>query len=658
MYFLHFDKNQMTNLQDSLFKEFLITSRTGAYCSTTLVGCNIRKYHGLLVAPVPQLGDDNYVFLSSLDETVIQHGAEFNLGIHKYAGDNYSPKGHKYITQFYWEKVPTWIYRIGGVYLKKEISYGVFDSRLYIRYTLLEANSPTTLRLKPFLAFRSVRQWTHANGAANQNFQNIENGIKMCLYEGYPELFMQLNTAEATFNYSPNWYMNLEYPKERERGYDSCEDLLVPGYFEMPIRKGESIVFSASVNAPVETRNLSDMIDAEIAPRLPLNSFYHCLIHAAHQFKYQENNENYVLAGYHWFKCRARDSFVALPGLTLSIGEIEEFERYMETACKAIEDFLAGRPISVKIYEMDKPDVLLWAIYCIQQYAKYTSEKQCYEKYGALLLKIVNFIIEGKHPSLFLHDNGLLYSNGRDTSISWMNSMLNGKPIVPRSGYLVEFNALWYNALRFSIQLANSCGNKQDKTLTPFFERLSEKVAVNFRKTFLNDSGYLLDYVDGQIMDWSVRPNQLLAIALDYSPLEKSDRKSVLDMCTKELVTPKGIRSLSPKSVGYDPLYVGPQYNRDQAYYQGTAWPWLTGFYLSAYLKVYKMSGVNYIERQLIGFEEELYYHCIGTIPELFDGNPRFSGRGAISYAMNVAGILTALRMIEKLTHQDEDEQA
>lgn len=656
MYYLQFDKNQMTNLQDSLFKEFLITSRTGAYCSTTLVGCNIRKYHGLLVAPVPQLSDENYVFLSSLDETVIQHGAEFNLGLHKYSGENYSPKGHKYITQFYWEKVPTWIYRIGGVILKKEISYGVFDSRLYIRYTLLEAHSQTTLRLKPFLAFRSVRQWTHANGTANQSFQPIENGIKMCMYEGYPELFMQLNTPEAQFQYAPNWYMNLEYPKERERGYESSEDLLVPGYFEMEIKKGESIVFSASVQSPADPSKLSEMIDAEIAPRLPLNSFYHCLIHAAHQFKYQENNENYVLAGYHWFKCRARDTFVALPGLTLSIGETEEFERYMETARKAIDDFIAGRPISVKVYEMEKPDVLLWAIYSIQQYAKYVSEKKCYQKYGDLLVKIMHFLLDGKHPSLFLHNNGLLYSDGHDVAISWMNSLVNGKPIVPRSGYLVEFNALWYNALRFVSQLIDKCGKAADKSLKSQLDSVAEKVAVNFRQVFLNDSGYLLDYVDGQKMDWSVRPNQLFAIALDFSPLDKKERKSVLDMCTKELVTPKGIRSLSPKSVGYNPLYVGPQYNRDLAYYQGTAWPWLTGFYLSAYLKVYKMSGINYMERQLIGFEEELYYHCIGTIPELFDGNPRFSGRGAISYAMNVAGILTALRMIEKITQADDEE--
>lgn len=654
MPYLKFDKIQMTNLQNSLYKEFLITSRSGAYCSTTLVGCNIRKYHGLLVVPIPEMDDNNHVILSSLDETVIQHGAEFNLGLHKYQGEHYSPKGHKYITTFNWEKVPTWTYRIGGVKLKKEISYGVHDSRLYVRYTLLEAHSATTLRLSPFLAFRSVRDWTHANDVANKGYDEIENGIRMRLYDNYPYLNMQLNTDKAKFVYNSNWYLGLEYPKERERGYDSLEDLLVPGYFEMPIEKGESIIFSASVSAPEETSKFEDMMNAEIAPRLPLDSFYHCLVHAAHQFKYQKNNENYLLAGYHWFKCRARDFFVSLPGVTLAIGEIEEFENYMKTAERAILDLIQNRPISVDIYEMHQPDVLLWATYCLEQYAQYTSRKHFFEKYGELYRCIINYIRHDNHPNLHLHENGLLYSYGKEQPITWMNSTVDGNPIVPRSGYIVEFNALWYNALCFLSQVLKEEGTPEDKKNAVLCEAEAQKCKQSFKEVFLNEHGYLLDYVDGNMMDWSVRPNQLFAIALDYSPLDMKERKNVLDICTRELVTPKGIRSLSPKSGGYTPMYVGEQRKRDLAYHQGTAWPWLTGFYLSAYLKVYKMSGINYIERQLIGYEEELFYHCIGTIPELFDGNPGFSGRGAISLAMNVAGILSSLRLLEKYRIAEE----
>ena len=650
MCYLRFDKTQMTNLQDSLFKELLITNRSGAYCSTTLVGCNIRKYHGLLVVPVPEIDDENHVLLSSLDETVIQHGAEFNLGLHKYQGENYSPKGHKYIVSFEWEKVPTWVYRIGGVLLKKEIAYDTTTFRLYIRYTLLDAHSATTLRLKPFLAFRSVRQWTHENGAANTGFEAVENGIRMCLYQGYPDLYMQLN-HKAEWHHQPDWYRGLDYPKERERGYDSSEDLMVPGYFEMPIKKGESIIFTASL-ASVAPSQMGKLMDAEIAALDSRDSFYHCLVNAAHQFKVQKDGENYLLAGYPWFKCRARDMFIAMPGITLSIGEVEMYEKYMETAAKAIRSYINKEPLSVAIYEMEQPDTLLWAIWCIQQYGKYVSRQKCNELYGDLLREMIKFIRDGKHSNLFLHDNGLLYSNGRDRAVTWMNAQSNGRPITPRSGYIVEFNALWYNALKFYEQILSENGGEENKALAAQFAAEAEKTARSFKEVFLNEYGYLLDYVDGQMMDWSVRPNQLFAIALDFSPLDMKERKSVLDICTKELVTPKGIRSLSPKSGGYNPMYIGRQEQRDFAYHQGTAWPWLTGFYLEAYLRVYRMSGVNYIERQLIGFEEELFYHCVGTIPELFDGNPRFSGRGAISFAMNVSGILRAIRLLEKYNNE------
>lgn len=651
MCYLRFDKTEMTNLQDSLYKEMLLTNDLGAYCCTTLVGCNIRKYHGLLVTPVPNLDDENHVLLASLDETVIQHGAEFNLGIHKYQGENFSPKGHKYIIGFEWDKIPTTYYRIGGVILKKEIAFHNKAQRLFIRYTLEEAHSPTTLRLRPYLAFHSVRQWTHENGVADKSYEEIANGIKMNLYAGYPDLYMQVN-KKNTFVYEPNWYKGLDYPKERERGYDSSEDLLVPGYFEMPIKKGETIIFSASIEAGVPAQ-LPQQMEDEISKAPKYDSFYHCLVNAAHQFDIEKEGMHYILAGYPWFKCRARDTFISLPGLTLSIGEEERFDQYMATAEKAINQYIHKQPIDVQIYEMEQPDTLLWAIWCLQQYAKDTSRQKCYERYGQLIGDIIAFIRDGQHANLVVHENHLLYSNGRNTPITWMNSTANGRPIIPRSGYIVEFNALWYNALRFYALLLTETGSEENRQKAQEYEREAEDVSQSFKKIFLNEYGYLLDYVDGPMMDWSVRPNQIFAIALDFSPLDLKERKKVLDICTKELVTPKGIRSLSPKSGGYTPMYVGPQSQRDQAYHQGTAWPWLTGFYLEAYLRIYKMSGLGYIERQLIGFEEELFYHCIGTIPELFDGNPPFSGRGAISFAMNVSGILRAIRLYERNKIED-----
>lgn len=643
MSYLRFDKTLMTNLQESLPKEILRTNRSGAYSSSSVVDCNTRKYHGLLVVPVPEIDDDNHVLLSSLDETVVQHGAEFNLGLHKYAGETYSPNGHKYIREFVWDKIPTTIFRVGGVILKKEKVFQHFENRILIRYTLLEAHSLTTLRLRPFLAFRSVNSCTHENGMVNKQYDLVDNGIKTCMYDGYPELYMQLSKKNE-YIYEPNWYKGIEYTKERELGYEFSEDLYVPGYFEFNIKKGESVVFSAGVkNLP--TRNMKKLFDEEYEVHVARDSFQACLVNAAHQFHNESGGENYILAGYPWFKCRARDTFIALPGLTLATNESDYFEKVMCTAEKAINDLIEGRPISVKMYEMDQPDVLLWAIWAIQQYSIFKSFDETVVKFGALVDRIVDYIKQGKHSNLFLHENGLLYANGRDKAITWMNSEIMGKPVVPRSGYIVEFNALWYNALVFNAHLLSKAGH-EDQAIE--YTKLAEVTASSFKDVFLNQHGYLLDYVDDGYISWSVRPNMLIATSLEYSPLTIQERKKVFDICTKELRTPKGIRSLSPKSGGYNPIYEGGQIERDAAYHQGTVWPWLSGFYLETCLKIYKQSGLSFVDRHFVGLEEEMNYHCIGTLPELFDGNPPFHGRGALSFAMNVAEVLRVNKLLSK----------
>lgn len=644
MGYLRFEKALMTNLEESLSRELLRTNRSGAYSCSTIVDCNTRKYHGLLVVPVPELDDDNHVLLSSLDATVIQHGAEFNLGLHKYNGDNYNPKGHKYIREFDCDKVPTTLYRVGGVLLKKEVVFQHYEDRILIRYTLVDAHSDTKLRFKPFLAFRSVRQFTHENSVASRDYSNVENGISTCMYAGYPDLYMQFS-KDNKFVFQPDWYHNVEYPKEQERGYASNEDLYVPGYFEMDIKKGESIVFAASTSAS-NTSELKDLFDKEVNERSPRDNFFHCLVNAAHQFHNRASNDDrYILAGYPWFKCRARDTFIALPGLTLSIEEQDYFELVMKTAERGLREFMEGKPLSVKIYEMDQTDVLLWAVWAIQQYDKHVGSEKCFQMYGALLKDIVYYIIDGKHPNLILKENGLLYSDGHDKAITWMNSTANGKPVVPRTGYIVEFNALWYNALCFCASIATTGG---DLEAASRLEKMADLCMHSFVDTFLNEYGYLFDYVDGSNVDWSVRPNMIFAVALEYSPLNRAQKKSVLDMCTRELLTPKGLRSLSPKSGGYNPMYVGPQTQRDYAYHQGTAWPWLGGFYMEACLRLYKRTRLSFIERQMVGYEDEMVRHCIGTIPELFDGNPPFNGRGAISFAINVAEILRTLEFLEK----------
>lgn len=641
MSYLRFDRTLMINLEESLPREVLRCNKSGAYHCTTIVDCNTRKYHGLLVVPIPELGPENHVLLSSLDETVVQHGAEFNLGLHEYHGKNFSPNGHKYIRDFDCEKIPSTTYRVGGVILKKEKIFVHHEHRILIRYTLVQAHSKTTLKFKPFLAFRKVTTCTHENNEVNKSYEEVENGISLSLYPGYPRMSMQFS-KQPRFEYAPDWYRNFEYRKERERGYDYSEDLYVPGTFEVPLEKGESIVFSAGLS-DTDTHSLCALFEEEVVNRTPRNSFKHCLINSAHQFYNKQGDRSFLIAGYPWYNSqRARDLFVSLPGLTLAIDQREDFESIMDTAVEKIKAFIESESTDIQLKDLEDADILLWVIWTIQEYAQSVSLHEAKKKYGALVSDIIQYIRSHTHHNLFLHANGLLYADGKDHPITWMNSVINGSPVIPRSGYIVEINALWYNALRF----AESMYVLDNEEIPFYLTQLISSLEYSFPNTFFNEHGYLYDYVDGDHRDLSVRPNMILAVGLEFSPLNKKQMKSVLDIVTRELLTPRGLRSLSPKSAGYNPVYAGSWNNRELNKYQGTAWPWLMGFYTEAYLKLHKRSGVSFIERQLIGFEAEMTENCIGSISEMYDGNPPFKGRGAISFAMNTAEILRVLKIL------------
>lgn len=649
MSYLKFDKNLLINLEQSLPKEMLRTNQAGAYHCTSLVGCNTRKQHGLLVIPIESMGNRPYVLLSSLDETVIQHGAPFNLGIHRYNGGVYSPNGHKYIREFDCESVPRITYRVGGVILTKEKIFISEENRILIRYTLVEAHSATKLRFKPFLAFRESNSLVMANDRINKELIPVENGLATCLYEGFPTLYMQFS-RKAEWVDEPNWYNNIEYVKDFERGVPYTEDLWVPGYFELPIKKGESVIFSAGVE-PVKPRSLNRMYEKEIAHRTPRTSFYNCLKNAAKQFYLRENGRMYILSGYPWGVVLARNTFMSLPGLTLAIDHRADYEAIMETALKALIHYFETGEKDPRIEGINEPDIALWAIWAAQQYAKNVSKEDACRLYFDRLAYLLDAVLDGKHPALKVEDvTGLVRTDGGDSRpISWMNSTLNGRPVVPRTGYLVEINALWYNALRF---VAGLMPEKVDAELAERRNRwiaAAERMAEPFTETFLNDAGYLYDYVNGQYTDLSVRPNMAVAIGLDYSPLDRRQRKCVLDVVTRELLTPKGLRTLSPRSYGYRPFYLGSPEERDMSMHNGPARPWLIGFYAEAYIRVFGMSGVGYIDRMLIGFEDEMANGCIGSLSQLYDGNPPFAGRGAISHATNVAQVLLTLRNLKKL---------
>lgn len=646
MSYLKFDKTLLTNLEESLYIEYLRTNKMGSYSATTVTGCNTRKYHGLLVTPVPELDNDNHVLLSSLDETVIQHGAEFNLGIHKYESDTFAPRGHKYIREFNCETISTNTYRVGGVILTRESFLVLNEQRVLLRYTLVDAHSETTLKLRPQLAFRNVNELTQRNNQINYAYQDVPNGVSMCLYEGYPTLYMQVS-KECAYRSCPDWNIGVEYPREQARGYAYKEDLYMPGYFEVSIKKGESVIFSAGTTE-INPKNLKALFTREVKLRHHRDSFFNCLkISATSSFIVRDKKE-YILAGYPWFNVRARDTFIALPGSTLIIGEEQEFYNIMTPAAEALKKYMETQTKDNMILEIEDPDIPLWAVWTVQQYAKYVSKEKAIEKYGKFVQEIIDYVLGGKAPNLELRATGLVYSKGTDKAISWMNTTEFGRPLIPRTGYLVEFNALWYNALKFAMELS-----KDEKKIAEM-QAVAEKYEANFAKIFTTPAGYLYDYVTDDFAEASVRPNQLWALSLQYTPLSKPQRKAALDMVTKELLTPKGIRSLTPKAGMYRPYYWGNANERNNAYHNGAVWPWLLGAYTEAYLSVFTRSGVAFIKRRLSSYEEEMGRHCIGTLSEVYDGNPPFYGHGAMSLSINQAEVLRALRIVQDYVPEED----
>jgi len=652
MSYLSFDKALLLNLDRSLGQEMIHTNRAGAYNSTTLIDCNTRKYHGQLVLPLPLLSDDNYVLLSSLDETVIQHGAEFNLGIHKYGEHTFSPNGHKYIRQFDCEVIARTIYRVGGVVLSKERLLVSFEPRVLIRYTLIEAHSPTTIRFRPFLAFRSVNELTHENPMASSELIEIPNGASAQMYANFPHLCMQFS-KKCEVKHVGNWYKGIEYPKEQERGYDYKEDLLVPGYFEMPIKKGESIIFSAGISEVSPTK-LKSLWEKEVARRIDRVDMFACLKNAASQFYKVNGNKCHLLAGYPWFKASAREEFFSMAACTIGIGRKEYWNAIVDkTALQEIQAFIRGDYTNVQLIGMDEPDALLWFIRSIQQYAIYTSKEEAAQLYASICFQIVEFILQQGHPRMFVHANNLLYVEGTQRPATWMNLVEDGRPITPRTGYVVEINTLWYNALMFTAELLRL--DKQPKKANAL-QKEAEKLGGAFINTFWNGM-YLDDYVVDNYHDKEVRPNQIWAAALPYSPLDKKQRKAVLDICTKELLTPRGLRTLSPKSGMYRPIYIGGQKERDRNSHNGPVWPFTIAAYAEAYLTIYKQSGMSFMDRMMVGFDIEITDLCVGTLNELYDGNPPYKGHGGMSYAPSVAAVISTCNLLAYAKEQIKNEQ-
>jgi predicted glycogen debranching enzyme len=648
MAYLKFDKNQLVNLEYSLSKEFIRSNRAGSYSSSTLVYCNTRKYHGLLVAPVENLDGDRHVLLSSFDETIIERDEEFNLGIHKYQGDIYSPRGHKYVRDFTADPTPTVIYRVGGVVVKKESILVEKEEQVLIKYTIEESDVPIRLRFRPFLAFRNMHTLSKANLYANTKIKFIPNGIKTKLYDGYPFLNLQFS-SKVEFVPAPDWYYGIEYNKELRRGYDFKEDLFVPGYFEMDANKGDVIIFSA---ATFEARpeQLKRKFTVELGKRIPRDSFKNCLINAAQQFVVKKNKKTEIIAGFPWFGSWGRDTFIALPGLTLTIGDVTTCKEVIDTQVSKLKNGLFPNMGSDDNPAFNSVDAPLWFFWAIQQYTRTVKTyAQIWRNYGKAMKSILESFRYGTSFNIQMKDNGLIFSGEPGKALTWMDAVVNGKPVTPRTGFVVEVNALWYNAILFMLELAKRA---KDDVFIRDWENLPPLIKDSFLDNFWDEKkGYLADVIFNETKDWSMRPNQVIATSLEYSPLSPEIKKSVLTAIEKELLTPRGLRTLSPKNENYKGIYKGNQEQRDLAYHQGTVWPWLLEHFCEGYMSIYKECGLGCLKKMIDDFEPVITELGIGTIPEIFDGDPPHRARGAISQAWSVAALLRIISKYEAMTN-------
>ncbi|MBQ8778565.1 MAG: glycogen debranching enzyme family protein [Alistipes sp.] len=635
---LTFDKSELGNLEYSLQREMLATDRKGGYMSTTIVCCNTRKYHGLMVAPIDQ-SDEAYVLLSSLDETIIQHDQSFNLALHRYRGV-YEPRGHKYITDFEYTPTPTITYRVGGVILRKELLWIHKRTQLMIRYTLVDAHSDTTLRLRPFFAFRNKHSLSKANMEANGRSYPITGGVKCKLYEGYPWLYLQTNKKDVEFVAAPDWYYDFEYPEEIKRGYDGYEDLLTTGYFEMPIKKGESIIFSAATDEMATGDTITQIYEASLARRTHKIDFLSCLHHSARQFIVRRpGGRTEMIAGYPWYGTVGRDTFIALPGIVLEQKYKEDCLDVLDTMVAKMQNGNFADSASAWV----AADAPLWFFWTLQNLEKHITAKKLWERYGEAMKSVLEAYRRGFGERVKLHANGLVWAAADGEALTWMNTKVDGQPVAQRAGYAVEIQALWYNAVSYTLALARKM---KDKEFVESWKDEPAKTKQSFIEKFWLSEGYLADYVNDYETNDFRRSNMLVATALDYTMLDEEQIMDVLSVVRQHLLTLRGIRSLSPRNPHYEPSYADDQRSQDLASRNGSIWVWPLMLYVKTCFAIAGERFLPEAEEILAAFNDEIQTACIGSVSECFEGDPPFHARGCLSQATSVGGLLYISDMI------------
>ena len=633
MAFLKFNKSELVNLSYSLKREIICANKTGAYCNTSIVTCNTRRYHGLLAVPIDAFGGKKHLLLSSLDESLILNGKQFNLGIHCY-GSVYEPRGHKYIIDFEADPVPKITYRVGEIVFTKSILLVPDSDQVMIRFELVNAPAKVKLLLTPFLAFRDIHALTDENPNARTEGWEIPNGMAFNLYDGFPDLNMQFNTKDVSFETAPCWYKGITYSDEYRRGFACKEDLYVPGHFETEMKPGDAIVFSASV-AIANPSGLKRKFDSFVAKAAKITTYHEQLVHCADLLKQDRGGHKMITAGFSWlYTGLLRETLEALPGLTLyANGDKAEFEEILDNLIADNQERLFHRTTQV-----EAPLRLAGAL---GRYIEYGADpKAVWKKYGPTVKGILESYLPGRRVEVAMQPNGLLWAQLDHWALSWMNTYVDGNPVTERAGYQVETNAMWFQSILFAVTMEREY-SPSDSTFLKEWSHILDLIRENFQTTFWNArAGYLADYVDNAGQHLEVRPNMLYALAGEDIPVEPEIAQRVLQVIDNELVTRRGIRTLSPRHSEYKGVYEGSQTDRDLAYYNGCCLTFLLGPYCEVCFKMKGAAFLNKAQWLVNGFYEDLNKHGVGASSELYDGDPPHEPHGAISSALSTAALL------------------
>ncbi len=650
---IRFDETICRNLEKACQREWLETNGIGGYASSTIVGLNTRRYHGLLVAAAkPPVG--RAVLLSKIDETLVLDGARIELGCNRFPGVTH-PAGHLYMKEFRRDPFPVFVYAANGFVLEKSVFMMHGENSTVIQY---ELHAPVgarpgkwALELRPFLAFRDYHSLTHENAAINAAFESASGLVTMRPYSGLPPLHVAHTPGELRA--SGDWYRRFEYAAEQQRGLDYQEDLFQPFVltFDLTQNPRPSLIASTEPRA-IESAAAARTAETErrqklVAAAPSSDSFFQELVAAADQFIVQRGEFHSVIAGYHWFSDWGRDAMITLPGLTL-VTQRPEVAKSILLAFAAYVDrgMLPNRfPDAGETPEYNTVDATLWFFEAVRALMAFTGDREFVrEKLYAVLADIISWHERGTRYGIHVDSDGLLAAGAPGVQLTWMDAKVGDWVVTPRRGKPVEIQALWYNALRVMEELAGAFGHDASH-----FRTLAEHARESFQNLFWNESaGCLYDVVDGEQRDGSVRPNQVFAVSLPHGMLPRDRAVRVVETVKQRLLTPYGLRSLAPGDPQYRGRYEGDVHSRDGAYHQGTVWPWLLGPFLMAYLEVNDRSpdACRQAQRWLAEFRRYIDDEGVGQIPEIFDGDPPQRSGGCIAQAWSVAELLRVLAWI------------